>query len=160
MLVEDVAESGLESASIVKPPFDCSSTRTRILWSMLHGTSILASRCEERVQKAALIDHHGPGDGRHRHATKASPRDGMRRCGVLGDGVGPVIGRTRPRSRRSSKNDEDQRIHDGLGITLPLIDLHTQESVARAEGMSKSSCVQAKAQGTMPCPTVDHTTTD
>ena len=36
---------------------------------------------------------------------------------------------------------------------LPLIDLHTQESVARAEGMSKSSCVQAKAQGTISCPT-------
>ena len=68
MLVEDVAESGLESASIVKPPVDCSSTRTRILWSMLHGSSILASRCEERVQKAALVDHHGPGDARLSHS--------------------------------------------------------------------------------------------
>ena len=68
MLVEDVAESGLESASIVKPPVDCSSTRTRILWSMLHGSSILASRREERVQKAALVDHHGPGDARLSHS--------------------------------------------------------------------------------------------
>ena len=68
MLVEDVAESGLESASIVKPPVDFSSTRTRILWSMLHGSSILASRREERVQKAALVDHHGPGDARLSHS--------------------------------------------------------------------------------------------
>ena len=68
MVVEDVAESGLESASIVKPPVDCSSTRTRILWSMLHGSSILASRREERVQKAALVDHHGPGDARLSHS--------------------------------------------------------------------------------------------
>ena len=70
-VVEDIAESGLESASIVKPPVDCSSTRTRILWSMLHGSSILASRREERVQKAALVDHHGPGDGRHSHGCYA-----------------------------------------------------------------------------------------
>ena len=87
------------------------------------------------------------------HSMSCSWMEWRRRvAGVLGDGVGPV-GRTRPRSRRSSKNAEDQRIHDGLGITLPLIDLHTQESVARAEGMSKSSCVQAKAQGTISCPT-------
>ena len=67
MLVEDVAESGLESASIVKPPVDFSSTRTRILWSMLHGSSILASRREERVQKAVSIDLHEPGDAGQSH---------------------------------------------------------------------------------------------
>ena len=66
-VVEVVAESGLESASIVKLPVDCSSTRTPILWSMLHGSSILASRLEERVQKAVSGDHHEPGDGRQRH---------------------------------------------------------------------------------------------
>jgi len=66
-VVEDVAESGLESASIVKLPVDCSSTRTPILWSMLHGSSILASRLEERVQKAVSVDHHGPGDSGQSH---------------------------------------------------------------------------------------------
>ena len=35
---------------------------------MLHGSSILASRREERVQKAALVDHHGPGDARLSHS--------------------------------------------------------------------------------------------
>ena len=37
------------------------------MWSMLHGSSILASRREERVQKAVSVDHHEPGDGRQRH---------------------------------------------------------------------------------------------
>ena len=40
VLAGDVAESGLESTSIVKPQVECSSTMTPILSSMLHSTSI------------------------------------------------------------------------------------------------------------------------
>ena len=76
-----MAESGLESASIVKLPVDCSSTRTPILWSMLHGSSILASRLEERVQKAVSVDHHGPGDTAVKAmSAKCSERRKMRLC--------------------------------------------------------------------------------
>ena len=103
MLVEDVAESGLESASIVKPPVDCSSTRTRILWSMLHGSSILASRRKERVQKAALVDHHGPGDARLR--TMARGR-GKRLCALCFDDV------------RAERAPRVRGVHEGLRGTL------------------------------------------
>ena len=61
----------LRAPRSVKPPVDCSSTRTPILWSMLHGSSILASRREERVQKAVSVDHHEPGDGGQSHGSYA-----------------------------------------------------------------------------------------
>ena len=66
-VAEDVAASGLESASIAEPPVDHSSATTPILVSMLHSSSVLASMREERVQKAVSVDHHEPGDGRQRH---------------------------------------------------------------------------------------------
>jgi len=69
---KDHGEKSLEQRSRLdspkcKLPVDCSSTRTPILWSMLHGSSILASRREERVQKAVSVDHHGPGDSGQSH---------------------------------------------------------------------------------------------
>ena len=92
------------------------------------------------------------------HLSNASevvqPLDDLERrgrvAGMRGDGVGPV-GRTRPRSRRSSRNAEDQRVHDGLGITLPLIDLRTQERRRKRRCGDKSSCVQVFNQGTIQC---------
>ena len=61
----------LRAPRSVKSPVDCSSTRTPILWSMLHGSSILASRREENVQKAVFADHHGPGDSGQSHGSYA-----------------------------------------------------------------------------------------
>ena len=66
-VAEDVAASGLESASIAEPPVECSSTMAPILWSMLHSSSILASRLKERVQNAVSGDHHEPGDRHQSH---------------------------------------------------------------------------------------------
>ena len=44
--------------------------------------------------------------------------------------------------RRSSRNAEDQRIHDGLGnkVPLPLIDLRTQESEGSGGERQKLVC--------------------
>ena len=38
---------------------------------MLPSASALASRREERVQKASSVDHHGPGDARLSHRATA-----------------------------------------------------------------------------------------
>ena len=38
---------------------------------MLPSASALASRREERVQKAFSVDHHGPGDARLSHRATA-----------------------------------------------------------------------------------------
>ena len=77
---EQVADSGLESASSAMPPVDPSSTTTPNLWSTLPSTSVLASKREETVQKAFSSDDHEPGDARLGHATKGSPRRKKRQC--------------------------------------------------------------------------------
>ena len=51
------------------------------LWWMLPSVWVFALKHEERVQKAFLVDHHGPEDARLSHSAKPSLPRGMRLCG-------------------------------------------------------------------------------
>ena len=52
------------------------------LWWMLPSVWVFALKHEERVQKAFLVDHHGPEDARLSHSAKPSLPRGMRLCGA------------------------------------------------------------------------------
>ena len=56
---------------------------------MLPSASALASRREERVQKAFFVDHHGPGDARLSHSA----------AGIYGES-GDYVAHLRPLVRR------------------------------------------------------------
>ena len=54
------------------------------LWWMLPSVWVFALKHEERVQKAFLVVHHGPGDARLSHSAKPSLPRGMRLCAPPG----------------------------------------------------------------------------
>ena len=56
------------------------------LWWMLPSVWVFALKHEERVQKAFLVDHHGPEDARLSHSAKPSLPRGMRLCDVCDTG--------------------------------------------------------------------------
>ena len=69
------------------------------LWWMLPSVWVFALKHEERVQKAFLVDHHGPEDARLSHSAKPSLPRGMRLCDRLSE----------KRSERASKRPRGAR---------------------------------------------------